>query len=40
MSNSNLRQLFDHYNKDGSGYLERSEVEHMLRNLASIDRSL
>ena len=33
MSNSNIRKLFDAYNKDGSGYLERNEVEHMLRNL-------
>lgn len=40
MSNSNLRQLFDHFNKDKSGYLERNELEHMLRTLGKIDHSL
>ena len=33
MGKSNLRQVFDHFNKNGSGYLEHSEIEHMLRTL-------
>lgn len=40
MGKSNLQTLFDHFNKDGSGYLEYNEVEKMLRTLNSIDPSL
>lgn len=36
MSNSNLKKLFDHFNKNGSGYLEYNEIEHMLKTLGKI----
>ena len=36
MSNSNLKKMFDHFNKDKSGFLEYSEIEHMLRTLGKI----
>lgn len=37
---NNLKRLFDHYNKNGSGYLEQHEVQRMLTNLSKIDPSL
>lgn len=40
MGKNNLKRLFDHYNKDGSGYLEKNEIVRMLGNLGQIDPSL
>ena len=40
MGKNNLKRLFDHYNKDGSGFLEQREIQKLLSNLAQIDPSL
>jgi len=40
MSNSNLKKLFDHFNKNKDGWLEYSEVEQMLRALGKIKPDL
>lgn len=37
---SNLRALFDHYDRNRDGRLERPEVERMLLNLQKCDPSL
>ncbi len=40
MGKSNLKTLFDHFNKDGSGFMEYNEVYNMLQVLGGVDPSL
>ena len=37
---SNLRALFDHYDRNKDGWLELSEIERMLSNLQKCDQTL
>jgi len=40
MGKSNLRVLFDHFNKDKSGFIERNELKNMMRCLGKVDSDL
>jgi len=40
MGKSNLRVLFDYFNKDNSGFIEYNELFRMMKCLGIVDKGL